>query len=207
VVEQSVAKSAFDWFLQLYMVFYDVPHFGAVMGVGKATEYVTLSAQSIDRQLIVGVAPTSMKPKDQISEMNQATQLFEAKAIGPKTLLEALDFPNPDEAAGDGVLWAIDPQAYLAMNFPELMAKLQQLQQQQAQAQQQAQQQQMQMEAQQGQQQIAQKGAAGQQQMQQAEAGHQQKLRHGEEQHQAKLKQSTEAASAKLGALKGAMPK
>lgn len=207
VLEQTVAKACFDWLVQMYMVFYDVPHFGAVMGIGKATEYVTLSAQDIDRQLVVGVSANSMKPKDQISEANQATELFQMGAIGPKTLLESLDFPNPDEAAGDGVLYKMDPMSYFQMNFPELAQKVAQFQQQQAQAQQQAQQQQLQMEGAQGQQQLAQKAQAGQQQLVQGEQAHQMKLRQGEEAHQAKLKQSTEVASAKLGALRKAVPK
>ena len=190
ILEQSVAKGVFDWLVQLYMVFYDEKHFGAVMGVGKATQYVTLSSQDIDRQLIVGVSPNSMKPKDQISEMNQAQSLFEKGAIGPKTLLEVLDFPNPDEAAGDGALWQIDKMAYLQMNFPELMQKLQQFQQQQQQAQAQAQAQQVQQQAQVGQQQIQQKGQE-----------HAQKLQQSQEVHQQKLGQAKDMASMKLGAM------
>lgn len=207
IIEQSVAKSCFDWMVQLYMVFYDEKHFGAVMGSGKATEYVTLQASDIDRQLIVGVAPNSMKPKDETSKMNQATELFQMKAIGPKTLLETLDFPNPDDAAGDGVLYAIDPQAYLQMNFPDLMQKLQQFQQQQAAAQQQAQQQQLQMEAQAGNQELQQKGQAGQQQLQQGAQAHAQKIQQNEESHKQKIEHSTEMASAKLATLKKSVPK
>jgi hypothetical protein len=207
ILEQSVAKSCFDWFVQGYMVFYDVKHFAAVMGTGKAVEYATLQAQDIDRQLIVGVSPNSMQPKDQISEGNQAVSLFEAKAIGPKTLLETLNFANADDAAGDGVLYNLDPMAYLQMNFPEEYAKLQQIQAQaQAQAQQQ-QQAQMQQEQQAGQQQIQQKQAQGQAQMQQTEASHQQSLRHGEESHAQKLKQNEESASAKLASQASALPK
>ena len=207
VVEQSVARSVFNWLVQLYIVFYDEKHFAAVMGIGKATEYVQLSSQDIDRQLIVAVAPNSMKPKDEITRMNQATELFQMKAIGPKTLLEVLDFPDPDEAAGDGVLWNIDPQAYMALNFPEMMQKLQQFQQQQAQAQMQAGQQQMQMEAQSGQQQLQQKGQAGQQQLAQGEASHQQKLRQEQEAHKQKLELTKEAASAKMAQMKPSLPK
>jgi hypothetical protein len=207
VVEQSVARSVFNWLVQLYMVFYDEQHFGAVMGQGKATDYVKISGQQIDRQLIVGVTPNSMKPKDELSKINQAIQLFQEKAIGPKTLLETLDFPNPDDAAGDGVLYAIDPMSYFQLNFPDLAQKVQQFQQQQMQMQQQAQQAQMQQEAQSGQADMQQKQAAGEQQLQQKEAGHQQALRQGEEQHQAKLKQSTEAASAKMANMKTALPK
>lgn len=207
VVEQSVARNAFNWLVQLYMVFYDEKHFGAVMGSAKATEYVVLSAQNIDRQLIVGVSPNSMKPKDEVSKMNQATELFQMKAIGPKTLLDTLDFPNPDDAAGDGVLYALDPGAYLAMNFPELMAKLQQFQQQQAQAQMQAQQQQLQMEAQSGNLQLEQKSQAGNQQIQQKQVEHQQKIQQGAEVHQQKIGQQADMASAKLQSMKKAIPK
>jgi hypothetical protein len=202
VVEQSVARNVFNWLVQLYMVFYDEKHFGAVMGQGKATEYVQLSAQDIDRQLIVGVSPNSMKPKDEVTKMNQATELFQMKAIGPKTLLETLDFPNPEEAAGDGVLYAVDPMAYLQMNFPELMAQLQQFQAQQQQQAVAQQQQQMQMEGAQGQQQLQQKGMAGQQQLQQGQAAHEQKLRQEQESHQQKLQLSKESASAKLASVK-----
>ncbi len=132
VLEQSVAKGVFDWLVQVYMVFYDERHFGAVLGVGKATEYVEIQGSDIDRQLIVGVAPNSMKPKDELTTMNQATSLYEQGVIGPKKLLETLKFPNADEAAVDGILWATDKQAYIQLNFPELW---QQIQQAQAQAQ------------------------------------------------------------------------
>jgi len=190
ILEQSVAKTCFDWLVQLYHVFYDQRHFGAVMGTGKATEYVQLQSSDIDRQLIVGVTPNSMKPKDQISQMNQATELYQMKAIGPKTLLEALNFPNPDEAAGDGVLWNIDPVSYLKMNFPELAQQLEQLQAQS----QQMQQQQM------AQEQANQQAQVGQQ-LQQKEQAHQQKLGHLQQTHEQKLKQAEETASQRMAQL------
>lgn len=187
VVEQSVARSVFNWLVQLYVVFYDEPHFGSVMGHGKATEYVVLQGKNIDRQLIVGVAPNSMKPKDEITKMNQAMELYKSKAIGPKVLLEALDFPNPDDAAADGVLWSIDPKTYLQLNFPELWAQVEQIMAKQQQEQ-----------AQMQQQNVAQQTQEGQQQMQQGEQVHQQKLAHAEQSHQQKMQQNTETASAKL---------
>lgn len=205
VIEQSVAKSCFDWLVQLYCVFYDEPHFGAVLGSGQATQYVELQASDINQQLIIGVTANSMQPKDQISEGNQAQTLFGEGAIGPKTLLETLNFPDPDDAAQDGALWTFSKETdggmtYITLNFPELAQKLQQLQQQQAQAQQQQQAQQMQMEAQQGQQQIQQKSAQGQQQLQQGEASHQQKLKQEQESHAQKMELSKEVASAALQA-------
>ncbi len=202
---EQVADNAFNWLVQLYYVFYDEKHFAAVMGKMQATEYVVLSSQNLDRQLIVSVSPDSMKPKDEITQMNQAMELWTSKAIGPVTLLTILNFPDPKESAADGVLYNIDPQAYMQLNFPEIAQQLQQIQQQAMQAQMAAQQQQMQQEAQAGQQQIEQKGQAAQQDMAHKEMGHQQKLRQGDEIHKQKLEQqslSADRASASLSKVK-----
>lgn len=123
---EQVADNAFNWLTQLYYVFYDEKHFAAIMGNAKAVEYVTLSNQDLDRQLIVGVAADSMKPKDEITNINLAQALFDKGAIGPKTLLKMVDFPDPDESAADGVLYKLNPMAYFQTNFPEEFAKMQQ---------------------------------------------------------------------------------
>lgn len=123
---EQVADNVFNWLTQLYYVFYDEQHFAAIMGNAKAVEYVTLSSQDMDRQLIVSVAPDSLKPKDEVTQMNMAQALFDKGAIGPKTLLKMLDFPNPDEAAADGVLYKIDPATYFRVNFPEEFQAMQQ---------------------------------------------------------------------------------
>jgi len=127
---EQVADSAFNWLVQLYYVYYDEQHFAAIMGNAKAVEFVTLSSQDLDRQLIVSVSPDSLKPKDEVTQINLAQALFDKGAIGPKTLLKMLDFPNPDEAAADGVLYRLDPMAYMTLNFPDFAVKLQEAQQQ-----------------------------------------------------------------------------
>lgn len=129
---EQVADNLFNWLTQLYYVFYDEKHFAAVMGGARAVEYVTLSSQDLDRQLIVSVAPDSLRPKDDITNMNLAQALFDKGAIGPKTLLKMLDFPDPDNAAADGVLYRNDPMAYMQMNWPDMAAQLMQAQQQKA---------------------------------------------------------------------------
>lgn len=123
---EQVADNVFNWLTQLYYVFYDEQHFAAIMGNAKAVEYVTLSTADLNRQLIISVAPDSLKPKDEITQINLAQALFDKGAIGPKTLLKMLDFPNPDEAAADGVLYRIDPATYFRINFPEEFARMQQ---------------------------------------------------------------------------------
>lgn len=127
---EQVADNAFNWLVQLYTVFYDQEHFAAVMGNAKAVEYVTLSNQDMSRQLIVSVSPDSMKPKDEVTNINLAQALFDKGAIGPKTLLKMVDFPDVDESAADGVLFRLDPMAYFQMNFPEYAQRLQMQQQQ-----------------------------------------------------------------------------
>lgn len=129
---EQVADNVFNWLVQLYYVFYDEQHFAAVMGNAKAVEYVTLSSTEMDIQIIVSVSPDSMKPKDEVTNINLAQALYDKGAIGPKTLLKMVDFPDPDEAAADGVLFRIDPMAYFQLNFPEYAARLQQQQQQNA---------------------------------------------------------------------------
>lgn len=130
---EQVADNVFNWLTQLYYVFYDEEHFAAVMGNAKAVEFVTISSQNLDRQLIVSVAPDSLRPRDEVTEMNLAQALFDKGAIGPKTLLKMVNFPDPDESAADGVLYKLDPMAYFQMNFPEYAQQLQMMQQQKAQ--------------------------------------------------------------------------
>lgn len=128
---EQVADNVFNWLVQIYYVMYDTPHFAAVMGTSKAVEYVTLESSQMKTPLLVSVSPDSLRPRDQITEINLAQALFDKGAIGPKTLLKMLSFPNPDEAAADGVLYKIDPMAYLQLNFPEYAQQMQQAQQQQ----------------------------------------------------------------------------
>lgn len=131
---EIVAKNTFNWLVQLYKVYYDIPHFAAVLGQNKATEYVELTGQNITAKLIVSVTPDSMKPHDELTQMNQALSLWEAGALDPKTLLTMLNIPDPQETAESTVLWLIDKNAYLQLNFPELAQQLAQIQQQNAMA-------------------------------------------------------------------------
>ncbi len=124
---EQVANTIFNWWVQLYYVYYDEPHFAAVMGSMKATEYVTLQAADLNRHIIVSVAPDSMKPKDEVTEMNQAVSLYEAGVLDPKTLLTVLNFPDPQNTAAQVMLFKTNPQLYMQLNFPELQQQIQQL--------------------------------------------------------------------------------
>lgn len=131
---EQVADNIFNWWVQLYYVFYDEEHAASIMGGMKAVEYVEISSQNLDRKLVISVSPNSMKPKDETTEMNQALALWESGAMDPKTLLTILDFPDPQATAENVVLWSVDKASYMQLNFPELMQKIQEAQMQMQQA-------------------------------------------------------------------------
>ncbi len=121
---EQVADNIFNWWVQMYKVFYDEKHYAAVLGQARGVEYVEFSSSDLQRRMVISVSPNSMKPKDEVFEMNQAISLFDKGVMDPKTLYTILDFPDPQEKAEQAVLWRLDPASYLRINFPELAAKL-----------------------------------------------------------------------------------
>ncbi len=120
---EQVADNIFNWWLQLYCVFYDEPHYAAIMGSGQAVEYISLRTSNLERRFVVSVSPDSMKPRDEVTEMNQAIERWNNKAIDPIGLMKALDEPDPMESAKRLVLWVTNPQAYLMQYFPQEAAQ------------------------------------------------------------------------------------
>ena len=110
---EQLADNVFNWWLQLFYVFYDEPHYAAIVGKGQAVDYVRLINSEIDRQFVVSVTPNSMAPKDEVSEQNQAISLFEAGALDPLSLYTKLNFPDPQETALKTVLYTKDPAQYM----------------------------------------------------------------------------------------------
>lgn len=122
---EITAKNIFNWWTQLYAVFYDVPHYGAVMGNARAVEYVQMLSTNLQRKFVVSVSPNSMKPKDEISERNMAIERWGKQAIDPINLMKELDDPDPMNSAKMLVMWSTNPQLYLQTFFPEAMPQQQ----------------------------------------------------------------------------------
>ncbi len=116
---EQVADNCFNWWLQLYYVFYDEPHYGAIMGNGRAVDYVGLIKGDLIRKFAVSVAPNSMKPKDEISQANQAIERWANGSIDPINLMKELNDPDPMESAKKLALWTVNPAQYLMTYFPE----------------------------------------------------------------------------------------
>ncbi len=121
---EQVSDNIFNWWVQLYCVFYDEKHYAAVLGQTRGVEYVQFQSSDLKRRMVVSVAPNSMKPKDEVTEMNQALALFDKGVMDPKTLYTILDFPDPQKTAEQAVLWRLDPATYMKLNFPELASQV-----------------------------------------------------------------------------------
>lgn len=116
---EATARNIFNWLTQLYYVFYDEPHFAAVIGQDKAVEYVTLQMSDMERHFVVTVAPNSMAPRDELSERQNAIARWGEKAIDPITFCQIMNDPDAMGSAKKLVLWNINPQLYFQMFFPE----------------------------------------------------------------------------------------
>lgn len=111
---EQFADANFNWMLQLMYVFYDEPHYAAIVGQGNAISYVGIVNSDINRQFVVSVSPNSMAPKDEVSVQNQAVSLFTGHSLDPLSLFQKLDFPDPKETALKTAIWITNPQQYIA---------------------------------------------------------------------------------------------
>lgn len=118
---EQVADNIFNWQLQLYYVFYDEPHYGAVMGSGRAVEFVKIIKSNLNRHFVVSVAPNSMKPRDEISERNEAVELANAGWLDPINLFKRLNDADPINTAKMVTMFRTNPQLYMQTFFPEAM--------------------------------------------------------------------------------------
>lgn len=110
---EQFSDAIFNWMLQLMYVFYDEPHYAAIVGQGRSVEYVQIINSDINRQFVVSVSPNSMAPKDEISEQNQAVSLFTGHSLDPLSLFQKLNFSDPKETALKTALWITNPQGYI----------------------------------------------------------------------------------------------
>jgi len=118
---EQVADSIYNFWVQFMFVYYDEEHFIAAAGEQSGMELVTLKNDkfSLIKTLKITVKEGSLVPKDPLTQRNEAIDLWSANAIDPKSLYKKLDFPDPDQAANQLILWqllqkgVIQPQQYL----------------------------------------------------------------------------------------------
>lgn len=123
---EVTAKNIFNWWAQLYCVFYDEAHYGAVMGNAAAVEYVSLTSQNMQRKFVISVSPNSMKPKDETAQTQMALQLANEGWLDPINLFKALNDPDPINTAKMVTLFRVNPMLYMQQFFPEQAQQMQQ---------------------------------------------------------------------------------
>jgi len=118
---EQVADSIYNLVVQFMFVYYDDEHFVISAGQVGGTELVTIKNDIFPllKTLSVTVKEGSLIPKDPLTQRNEAIDLWSANAIDPRTLFKKLDFPDPNEATKQLLLWqmvqkgVLPPQAYI----------------------------------------------------------------------------------------------
>lgn len=113
---EQFADKIYNYFVQMFYVYYDDQKSAAIVGKEKGVEYITLKKADLNRKLTVSVREGSLIPKDPITKRQEAIELWGAGALDPISLFMAMDFPNPRESAKTLFLWKSNPQAL----FPDL---------------------------------------------------------------------------------------
>lgn len=125
---EKIAGTFFNWYVQMMYVYYTEEHSFSIIGP-KSQSMMSIKNTDLNCRFSVTVKDGSLIPKDPLTKRNEAIDLWAAQAIPPIRLYEALDYPNPYEAAKELLQWKlieagkIDP----AIMFPDLMANAPQL--------------------------------------------------------------------------------
>lgn len=120
---EQVADRFYNYVVQMFYVYYDEVHVGAIIGKEQAQEWFTLRRNEFtkDIKLLISVKEGSLLPKDDLTKANQAVDLQAAGIIDPITTLDQLQFPNPKETAKRALQWKLAPLSL----FPDLEKQLQ----------------------------------------------------------------------------------
>lgn len=110
---EQVYDRIFNWWTQLFAVYYDEAHSASIIGVGNALKLAELRSSDINRKIQVSVREGSLIPKDPVTQQNLAVDLFQMGALDPKALFEKLDFADPIGSARDLMLFKADPMMYM----------------------------------------------------------------------------------------------
>lgn len=96
-IEQS-ADYIYNYWVQIMYVFYTPEDFATILGQEKGA-FVYNALFQDERKVLISVKEGSLIPQDELTQRNEAVDLFNAGALDPLTLFERLRFPNPEESA------------------------------------------------------------------------------------------------------------
>ena len=116
---EQVSDQIFNWFVQMMYVYYDETHTVAILGDQQAQQFISLRNTDFGKKLTISVKEGSLIPKDDLTERNEAVDLWSAGALSPIDLFDKLQFANPLEMAKRLFLWQNFPQALFDGSTPE----------------------------------------------------------------------------------------
>lgn len=103
-IDRSVQEIG-NYFVQLIKLFYTDEKKIRYFGPTQNMEVSSISGEDVESGVEILVKSGSTLPKDEISEADQALQLWQQGAIDPISLYEKLKFPNPLESAERLMKW------------------------------------------------------------------------------------------------------
>lgn len=107
---EQFADQIYNWWTQMYMVYYTEEKTASIIGDESAREFIALKNTDFSKRLTVSVKAGSLIPKDPLTQRNEAIELYTAGAMDPITLYEKLDYSNPRASAEKAFLWQAAPQ-------------------------------------------------------------------------------------------------
>lgn len=118
---EQVADSIYNMVVQFMYVYYDEEHFIISTSGTSGPTLIALKNDAFPllKSLNITVKEGSLIPKDPLTQRNEAIDLWSANAIDPRTLFNKLDYPDPNEATKQLILWqmvqkgVLPPQAYI----------------------------------------------------------------------------------------------
>ena len=119
---EQYSDQIFNWYVQMFAVYYTEDHIEAILGEERRTQQITLNANMFEQKITVSVKEGSLIPKDSLTKRNEAIDLWSAGAIDPKTLHDRLEDPDPAQTAENLFKWQTNP----ASLFPEAAQEIQQ---------------------------------------------------------------------------------
>lgn len=126
---EQLDNAVYNYWVQMMYVHYDEPHYMTVAGLNGGKELAVLhnARFGLTQTLDITVKEGSLIPKDPLTERNEAIELWSANAIDPRSLFTKLDFPDPNEATQQLILWQQiqkgDPHA-LQMYMPDFAQQI-----------------------------------------------------------------------------------
>ena len=127
---EQFADNIYNWQVQMIYVYYSEKNFKDILG--EDTQEFLQAFELYEDRLRVSVKEGSLVPKDDLTQRNEAVDLWSAGATDPLSLFEKLEDPDAKESAIRLMLFKGDPINYMKQVLEASPEQTQQMEAQQA---------------------------------------------------------------------------